>query len=211
LRSDNGGEYGSDEFIDLCTTEGITREIKFPYNPKHNGVVKRKNRSIIGAARSMIHDQGLPFFLWVEAYNTKVYLHNQSPQREVGDMTLEEVFTRKKPLVEHLSIFRCITFSHVPKEKRTNMEPTAEKGLLVGYSETSKAYRLYIPTHKRLFVQRDVNFEEERACKRSRELEERQPLTSQQQGSQVHGVGTQSYSTGGTGVSGITGSLVVTI
>jgi hypothetical protein len=56
-----------------------------------------------------------------------------------------------------------------------------------------------------------VNFEEERACRRSRELEERQPLNSQQQGSQVQGVGTQSSSTGGTGVSGITGSPVVTV
>jgi hypothetical protein len=100
-------------------------------------------------------------------------------------MTPEEVFTGKKPPVEHLRIFGCITFSHVPKEKRTKMEPTAEKGLLVGYNETSKAYRLHIPALRRVVVQRDVKFEEERTCKRSQELEERQPSTSQQQGSQV--------------------------
>jgi hypothetical protein len=76
-----------------------------------------------------------------------------------------------------------------PKEKRTKMEPTTEKGLLVGYSETFKAYRLYIPALRRVVVRRDVNFKEERACRRSRELEERQPSTSQQQGSQVKGVG----------------------
>ena len=70
------------------------------------------------------------------------------------------------------------------------MEPTAEKGLLVDYNETCKAYRLYIPALRRVVVQRDMIFEEERDCMRSWELEEINPLTSQQQGSQVHGVGT---------------------
>ena len=91
------------------------------------------------------------------------------------------------------------------------MEPTTEKGLLVGYSEISKAHQLYIPALRRVVVQRDVKFEEERACRRSWELEERQPLTSQQQGNQVQRVGTQSSSTRGTGVSGITGSPVVIV
>ena len=87
MRSNNGGEYASDEFIDFCTTKGIKREMTVPYNPEQNGVVERKNRSIIGAARSMIHDQGLLLFLWVEAYNTIVYLQNRSPQMADGDMT----------------------------------------------------------------------------------------------------------------------------
>jgi hypothetical protein len=58
-----------------------------PYNPEKNGVAKRKNRSITRAARSMIHDQGLPLFLWAKACNTAVYLQNRSPHEAVGDMT----------------------------------------------------------------------------------------------------------------------------
>jgi hypothetical protein len=71
-------------------------------------------------------------------------------------------------------------FSHVPKEKRTKMEPTVEKGLLLGYSENSRAYQIYITALRRVVVWRDVKFEDERACRRSQELEERQPSTSQQ-------------------------------
>jgi hypothetical protein len=63
-------------------------------------------------------------------------------------------------------------------KRRMKMEPTAEKGLLVGFSETSKAYWLYIPALRKVVVWRDVKFEEERAYRRSRELEERQPSTS---------------------------------
>jgi hypothetical protein len=51
---------------------------------------KRKNRAIVGAARAMLHDQGLPLFLWVEACNTVVYLQNRSPHRVLGDVGYSE-------------------------------------------------------------------------------------------------------------------------
>ena len=50
LRSDNGGEYISNEFKDFCNKEGIQREIIVPHNPQHNGVAKRKKKTIMGAA-----------------------------------------------------------------------------------------------------------------------------------------------------------------
>ena len=56
LRSDNGGEYIVGEFKDFCSTEGIRRELIAPHNPQQNGVVERKNRTIVGAARVMLHD-----------------------------------------------------------------------------------------------------------------------------------------------------------
>jgi transposase InsO family protein len=74
LRSDNGGEYTSMEFEDYCKVAGIKKELTVPYNPQHNGVVKRKNRTMVGATRAMIHDQGLPLFLWEEASSVAVYL-----------------------------------------------------------------------------------------------------------------------------------------
>jgi hypothetical protein len=113
-----------------------------------------------------------------------------SPHRALGNMTPEEAYTRQKPQVGHFRIFGCITFSHVPKERRTKLEPTAEKGIFVGYSETSKAYQIYIPASRRVVVRQDVKFEEERAFRRSQELDEREPQSPQQQESsprvQIH-------------------------
>ena len=54
LRSDNGGEYISGEFKDLCSKEGIRRELITPHNPQQNGVVVRNNITIVGAARAML-------------------------------------------------------------------------------------------------------------------------------------------------------------
>jgi transposase InsO family protein len=110
LRSDNGGEYTSKEFMDFCEGEGIRRELTVPYNPQQNGVAERKNRAIVGATRAMLHDQGMPLFLWTKACYTAIYLQNKSPHKAVGSMTPEEAFSGKKPKVGHLHIFVCITF-----------------------------------------------------------------------------------------------------
>jgi hypothetical protein len=167
LRTDNGGEYTSKEFNDFCAGEGIRLDLIVPYNPQQNGVVERKNRAIVGTARAMLHDQGLPLFLWAEACYTVVYLQNRSPHGALGDKTLEEAFSGKKPEVGHFRIFGCLTYSHVPSEKRTKLESTAEKGIFVGYSETSKAFCIYIPSLRKTVLRRDVRFEEDRAFRKS--------------------------------------------
>lgn len=144
LRSDNGGEYTLGEFVDFYAEVGIRKVFTVPYNLQQNGVAERKNISIVGAAKSMLHDQGLPLFLWAEACNTIVYLQNKIPHHALGNVTLDEAFSRKKPNVGHFRIFGCLTYSYVPKENKTKLEPTADKGIFVGYSDTLKSYQIYI-------------------------------------------------------------------
>jgi hypothetical protein len=72
--------------------------------------------------------------------------------------------------VSHLCIWGNICYCDVPSEKRTKLYPTTVKWLLVGYNEVSKAYRIYVPTHMKFIVCRDVQFEEERALRRSEDF-----------------------------------------
>ena len=58
-------------------------------------------------------------------------------------------------------IFGSLTYSHVPSEKGTKLEPTAEKGIFLGYDETSKPFRIYLPSKRKVVVRRDVKFNEE--------------------------------------------------
>jgi hypothetical protein len=140
-----------------------------PYNPQQNGVAERKNWAIIGAARSMLHDHSFPLYLWAEGCATVVYLQNKSPHRILGKMTLEEAFNGRRLNVKHIRIFGCLTFSHVPSERRTKLDTIAQQGILVGYLEVSKAYRIYIPPLRRVVVTRDVRFEEDMFFQRSLE------------------------------------------
>jgi hypothetical protein len=167
LSSDNGGKYTSKELMDFCAGEGIRRELTVPYNLQQNGFVERKNRAIVGASRATLHHLGLPFFLWVEAFYTKFYLQNKSPHKAVRSMIPEEAFFGKKPEVGHLHIFGYITFSYVPYEKRTKLDPMIERGIFVGYSETLKAFHIYLPSLRKTVLRRDVRFEEDRAFRKS--------------------------------------------
>ena len=100
---------------------------------------------------------------------TLVYVQNRCRHQDLDDKTIEEAFTSVKPEVGHLRIFACLDYIHVPKEKRTKLEPLGKKFIFVGYSETTKAYRVYIPEHRHIDISRDVTFDEEVAFQRSRE------------------------------------------
>ena len=132
FRSDNGGEFTSSEFKAFCKEVGIKRELSTPYNPQQNGVAERKNRTIMEAVKAMIHDQDLPMHLWAEAARTVVYVQNRSPHRVLGNKTPEEMFSGEKPEVNHLRIFIFPIYVHVPKEKRSKLEPSRKKGIFVG-------------------------------------------------------------------------------
>ena len=106
-------------------------------------------------------------FLWGEATITTIYVQNISPHRILKDMTPEEDFSGKKPNVENLRIFGCHVYFHIPKDKRNKLEPSGNKGIFVGYSDSSKAYRIYIPEQQKIEVSRDVTFNEKMDFKKS--------------------------------------------
>jgi hypothetical protein len=167
LRTDNGGEYTSKEFVAFCKLGGIRRELTVPHNPQQNGVAERKNRSIEETIKALLNDQGLSMFLWEEATMTTIYVQNRSPHHILKDMTPKEAFLGKKRNVENLRIFGCFVYSHIPKDKRNKLEPSGKKGIFVGYSDSSKAYRIYIPEQYKIKVSRDVTFNEKMSFKKS--------------------------------------------
>jgi hypothetical protein len=149
------------DFSDFYIEVGIKREYIVPYNPQQNGVVERKNRSIVEATKAMIHDQNLPMILWAEASMTVVYVQNNIPHKIINNMTLEESFTIVKPEVGHFRIFGCPVYIYVPKEKRTKLDPLGKTGTFVGYGEYLKAFRIYILAQRQIEVSRDITFEQE--------------------------------------------------
>jgi hypothetical protein len=170
LRTNNGGEFTSTEFIDFCKEAGIKREKTVAYNLQHNRVAERKNRSIINAMKAMMHDQSFPMFLWLEACNTVVYLQKRSPHRILEGKTPKEAFTGNRPDIRHLRIFGCLVYIHIPLEKRTKLQPSGERGILVGYSEDSKAYKVFLRDQRKIVVKRDVKFEKNLASRKSQDL-----------------------------------------
>ena len=103
-----------------------------PYNPQQNGITERKNRTIMEDVIAIIHDQYLPMHLWAEAARTTVYVQNRTPHRVLENKTPKEVLSGKKPEVSHLKIFIYPLYIHIPKEKRTKLDPSGKKGYICG-------------------------------------------------------------------------------
>ena len=89
LRSDNRGEYESNEFDDFCREAGIKKELTVPCNPQQNGVAERKNRTICEVAKAILTDLELPLSLWAEVACTAVYIQNKIPHAILGEKTPE--------------------------------------------------------------------------------------------------------------------------
>ena len=72
--------------------------------------------------------------------------------------------------MSRIRIFGSVFYCYVHADNRKQLDPSGENGLLVGYSEISKAYRVYITAHRNIILSRDVQFDEDRALQRSLDL-----------------------------------------
>ena len=77
-----------------------------PHTPQRNGITEQKNRTMVRESKAMLFDQGLPLFLWMEAYRTAVYIQNRCLHTSLGTKTLENVFTRTRPDVSHIGYLK---------------------------------------------------------------------------------------------------------
>ena len=112
LRSDNGGEYTSKEFVEYFKREGMRHEFTIPKTPEQNGVAERMNRTLEECVRSMLSESNLPKSFWAESISTATYLRNRCPTNALVGMTPYEAWTGDKPNVEHLRVFGCIAYAH---------------------------------------------------------------------------------------------------
>ncbi|OMO54668.1 Zinc finger, CCHC-type [Corchorus capsularis] len=144
---------------------GIQHQLTVAYTPQQNGVSERKNRTVLEMARCLLFEKGLPKKLWAKAVNTAVYILNRLTAKAMQQTTPFEAWYGFRPSVKHLKVFGCICYSHVPSVRRDKLDKRSEMGVLVGYSESAKGYRIYNPVTNKVIVSRDVKFDELAAWK----------------------------------------------
>lgn len=108
FRSDRGGEFLSHEFKAYFDTHGINRHTTAPYSPQQNGVVERRNRTLMEMTRSLLKHMGVPNYLWGEAVRNATYLINRVATRSLQGLTPYEALRSKKPNIGHLKVFGCV-------------------------------------------------------------------------------------------------------
>ena len=162
LRTDNGGEFCSNQFKSYCESAGINRHYTAPYTPQQNGVVERRNRTVVAMARSMLKEMKLPSFLWGEAVRHSIYLLNRLPTRALSELTPYEAWTGVKPSLGHIRVFGCIAYMKNLSIQVKKLDDRSKLIINLGKEPGTKAYRLYDPILKQVHVSRDVVFEEKK-------------------------------------------------
>uniref|UniRef100_A0A2N9HS85 Integrase catalytic domain-containing protein n=1 Tax=Fagus sylvatica TaxID=28930 RepID=A0A2N9HS85_FAGSY len=160
LRTDNGGEYTSNEFENYCSEYGIRHEKTVLDTPQHHSVVERINRTIVEKVRCMLRMAKLAKSFLAEAVQTACYLINRSPSVPLDFDIPERVWTGEDASYAHLKVFGCKTFAHVPKEQRLKLDDKATPCIFVGYGDAEFGYKLWDPKKKKMIRSRDVVFHE---------------------------------------------------
>ena len=131
VRTDNGGECSSKEFEQDLKKQVTQHELTVPKTPEQNGVTERMNRTLVETIRSMLEDSELPKQFWAEVLSTVTYLCNRSPTNAVQDKTPYEAWTGNKPNVNHLRIFGCDAYAHVPKDERSKLDSKTRRSIFL--------------------------------------------------------------------------------
>ena len=160
IRSDNGTEFKNAVLNEFCTDKGISRQYSAPRTPQQNGVVERKNRTLVEAARTMLNEANLPLYFWAEAVNTACYTQNRTLINKDHNKTSYEVMANKKPTVKYFHVFGAKCFTLKDDEQLGKFESKAHEGIFLGYSLESKAYRVYVVDHKKVIESMNVTFDD---------------------------------------------------
>nr|GEV71452.1 hypothetical protein [Tanacetum cinerariifolium] len=155
IRCDNGGEFRNKEMNDFCSRKGIKREFINARTPQQNGVVERRNKTLIEVARTMLADAKLPVTFWAEAVNTACYFQNRVLVNKSHNKTPYELFNSITPAIGFLRPFGCHvmilnTLDHLGKfdakgdeDHLRKFDAKGDEGYFVGYSMSCKAFRVF--------------------------------------------------------------------
>lgn len=156
-RTDRGGEFLNRKTTLFLQKHGIKHEMSCAWTPQQNGTAERKGQDITNRMRAVLQDSGLDDRYWAEAANYVVHVLNRMPTKVLVNATPESLWSGKDKL--NLSYFRvfgspCYSYQH----NRRKLDPKAALRIFVGYSDTTKGYRVLNPDNNKVDIERSVVF-----------------------------------------------------
>lgn len=156
--ADNGGEFKSENVTEWCNSLGIEQKFSAPYTSAHIGKAERMHRTIMGHSRAMRSYAKLPPNMWAECVTTATYLIARTPTSSLDGRTPYEGFHGKKPDISHLREFGAKAFVLIQNRHNSKIYERSIECVMIGYSNNSKAYRLYHRTSGTIYTSYHVAF-----------------------------------------------------
>ena len=143
LRFDNGGEFTSKEFMDFYIKNGIKKKLFIARTPLKNGFVERKNNTVHEMDRTMLMDYKLTYVFWTHAMHTTIHIQNKVILKNNSDKTPYDLWKGIPTNMKHFRVFGRKCYIKREDGRMGKFDSHVEKDILVGYSNTRKAYKCF--------------------------------------------------------------------
>ncbi|GJS31463.1 putative ribonuclease H-like domain-containing protein [Tanacetum coccineum] len=160
VRTDKGTKFLNKNLHVYFAKEGIRHETSTARTPEQNGVVERRNRTLVEAARTMLSAAKVPFFFWAGAIVTACFTQNRSLVIPRHEKTPYHIINARKPSVKFFHIFGSLCYIVRDGENLDKMKEKGDACIFVGYSTQSKAYRVFNKRTRMIVETIHVNFDE---------------------------------------------------
>nr|GEX42152.1 putative ribonuclease H-like domain-containing protein [Tanacetum cinerariifolium] len=144
IKSNNGTEFKNNYLNQFFEMKGIKREFSIPRTHQQNGIAKRKNRTLIKDARTMIAGSLLLIPFWAEAVNTACYVQNRVLVTKPQNKTPYELSLGKTPSIGFMRPFGCPVTILNTLDPLGKFDRKADEGFLVRYFVSSKAFKVLV-------------------------------------------------------------------
>nr|GFC30998.1 retrovirus-related Pol polyprotein from transposon TNT 1-94 [Tanacetum cinerariifolium] len=160
VRTDKGTEFLNQTIHVYFAAEGIQHQTSVARTPEQNGIVERRNHTLVEAARTMLSAAKVPLFFWAEAIATACFTQNRSLVIPHHEKTPYHIINERKPSVKFFYIFGSVCYIVRDGENLDKMKEKGNECIFVGYSTQSKAYRVYNKRTRVIMESIHVNFDE---------------------------------------------------
>nr|GEX18409.1 hypothetical protein [Tanacetum cinerariifolium] len=160
VQTDKGMEFLNQNLHAYFAAEGILHQTSVAQTPEQNGVVERWNCTLVEAARTMLSAAKVPLFFWAEAIVTVCFTQNHSLVIPRHEKTPYHIINNQKPSVKLFHIFGSICYIVKDGENLDKMKERGDECIFVGYSNQSRAYRVFNKRTRVIMESIHVNFDE---------------------------------------------------
>nr|GFB45096.1 retrovirus-related Pol polyprotein from transposon TNT 1-94 [Tanacetum cinerariifolium] len=160
VRTDNGTEFKNKTLAKFFDEVSITQQFSAARTAQHNGVVERRNRTLVEAARTMLTFANLSLFLWAEAIVTACFTQNCSIIHKLFDKTPYELINKRKPNIKFFCVFgrRCYLLNDY--EDVGKLKAKGDIRVFVGYLKEYVSFKIYNKQTRKIHESVNVNFDE---------------------------------------------------
>nr|GEW05604.1 hypothetical protein [Tanacetum cinerariifolium] len=160
VQTDKGTKFLNTTLHAYFATEGIEHQTSVARTPKQNGVVERRNRTLVEAVRTMLSAAKVPLFFWAEAIATTCFTQNRSLIIPRHEKTPYHIINGRKPSVKFFHIFGSLCYIARDGENLDKMKEKCDACIFVGYSTQSRAYMVFNKRIRVIVETIHVNFDE---------------------------------------------------